>query len=86
MNTPYSVEEFLDANFLEWNSKHRTAKTSDEEGTRFATVPQWRASDYSGSHRSYYAISRQSHAFSCNSRIIVHVTVKLDSALSRAVT
>ena len=32
------------------------------------------------------AIRRQSHAFSCNSRIIVHVTVKLHSVSPRAIT
>ena len=32
---------------------------------------------YSGHHRLCYAISRQSHTFSCNSRIIVHIRVKI---------
>ena len=34
------VEEFLHVNILEVNSEHGTAKTSDAEGIRFATVPQ----------------------------------------------
>ena len=34
------MEEFLDGNFFKVNSKCRTAKTSDAEGTRFASVPQ----------------------------------------------
>ena len=69
------------------NSEHGTAKTNDAEGTRFATeigmisMPPIRVVV----RRSCYAISRQSHAFLCNSRIIVHVChVRVKIALSFA--
>ena len=65
------------------NFECRTATTSNAEGTRFATMPQIGMSGMPqvrvGVRRSCYVINRQSHAFSCNSRIIVHVTVKLHS-------
>ena len=72
------------------NSERRTAKTSDAERTRFATVPQigmrgtaqvrvgivGRAMQLVGNHTHFRAISR----------IIVHVTVKLHSDSPRAIT
>ena len=58
--------------------------------TRFATMPQIGMNGMPqvrvGIRRSCYVINRQSHAFSCNSRIIVYVTVKLHSASPRAIT
>ena len=73
------------------NSEHGTAKTSNAEGTRFATVPQIGMSGMPQVRvgivgHATYAINRQSHAFSCNSRIIVQVTVKLYSASPRPIT
>ena len=91
MNTPLFVEEFLDVNVLEVNSERGTAKTSDAEGIRFATVPQIGKSGVPQVRvgvirRSCNAINKQSYAFSCNPRIIVHVRVKLHSASPRAIT
>ena len=75
------LKNFTMLTFKNGFQEHRTAKASDAEGTRFVTVcasdwNEWHTSGYSGRHRSCCAISRQSHASSCNSRIIVHVTVK----------
>ena len=55
---------------------------SDAEGTRFATVPQIGMIGIPQVRvgilcRLCYAISRESHAFLCNSILIVHVTAKI---------
>ena len=52
-------------------------KTSDEEGTRFATVPQIGMSGVPQVRVGVVGRTMRSHTFSCNSRIIVHVTIKI---------
>ena len=58
--------------------------------TRLSSVPQIEISSVPqvrvGVQVSCNAISRQSHTFLCNSRIIVHATVKSHSALPRTIT
>ena len=78
----YDTIQFKNFSILTFGSERGTAKTSDAEGTRFAIVPQIGMISMPqvrvGIVRSScYAISRQSHAFLCNSRILVHITVKI---------